>query len=1633
MKAKAKSLWIWLCGIVAALCLITGIWAGTPKFEAFASGATPTVTMEAGASIRKTADEPGIKFTAKIDNYNSSYQYGMLILPESAWGKLGWNNDTDYIDYFNTNGISNYANKICSPYKDEQTGDWKISYSLKNIYGENYAMGFVGVAYTLKDGVYDYADVDMLTNARSIAYVAQMALKYEAGLTVAQKEALKNYTQAGVIVDKNEYMGEGTLGTGGATNVVQADYVARFDVDYVADGNSNETANSFVTKKAYTGGTKVSFKTYIPNDSAVGGWWSVCWTTNPGTVNIYAHTEGNGKALPLEKGSWQNVSFTLPNDSKSYYVYFAGAKGEWGKYGEEGEGYAYIDDFTIGSDTESFSANTNDWIFDINTSSAVSAYEYKKAEISFGASEMFGAYSAKIYVDKIKSDVGLATFVTKEAYEAGSAVSFKYYIPTDVNVGTWAKLCCVADPNNSDIYSNWILDLPISKGEWKEVSITLSSKGYLHFAADVGQWGNKEGYILIDDFTINGETETFDNGIKNSIFAVNIEGAVEEADGYVYVEKELAMKFIPNAGDAVSTITKEAYAAGSTVSFKYYIPAGTTTGWWGIAWHTDANSANNYHAAGIENAIGYKALGTTLGVWTDVSFTLPAGNDSYYLYFGGEVGTGKGNWMLNGENSYILIDDFTVNDVTDTFNGGFENGLFTVKDANRTMLSEDGEGYTGEVATPEELGEIAMKFFFNNGDDGVRARTTNAYAGGSTVEFKYYIQADTAVQWTRFIWDTDTSCNNYADTYTSFGNTAGEWVSWSYTLPSGGPYYLYFGFECGNWKDSSGAPYILFDNFTVNGEVETFNYGVENSAFIILQSNLAGNSAIGEGYVPQPLGAKLTIDLISSEANTPSFITAKAYTLTEETTVTFDYYMTGNTNNKWWTFNWTTSNTVANIYAFVESTATNDGVSLPSNQDSWQTATITVPAGTWYFYFAGAVGEWGEGYVIVDNIQIGDVVSEDFNNGLGIFLDNRSSKPNAITLVDGKPEASVEPDTPVEPDEPIVESDDAYAVENLLRDETKLQDVMANGGYASLISSVEISVEKLPSSMVFLEGSFQYTITGEKQFAISLGNNHFIAITANYVSLYNGTEKLGEIQFVSGETENTLYLALTAGGKVIVKLNNGEYVGLGQMAAAPTFIKLIALGGKGSVAFSSILIEWYKVMYELPENMPTYFSEETIDFTAYAFDSEAMISDAGFQLLADAGFTKTLALLRGRVNGLNYNSPSQAEVERLMVQVNADALAALELAEKYGMKHYVFNEPLYNLERQTAWYDWVDELKDSATYTLSQAFAGHYLADEPTHALSSITTTELEKLVTAYKKYKEAFPDSEAFINLLPNTSTQMLSDTTYKNYVKYYVDNIALDKDGVKGTGYVSFDHYPLEEEGITKTHLRNLELVAELCRDNNLELRAYIKASQSGDSGRNLRATESVNDLYFQIYSALAYGAKEVVYYQFTDHTKMDGTAGDAVISGTSLEKNDVYEWAKQANNEVLAFSSAYMNFTWNSASVFGKTSITQFNNLKSKASAYGYLSDVSSSSASVLVGNFDRNKNTAAQYGDNHAYMVVNYGNPGASTTASAIALTFNGTPKRVLVYENGTPRIESLSDNKLTLNLEVGEGVFVIPLT
>ncbi len=113
-------------------------------------------------------------------------------------------------------------------------------------------------------------------------------------------------------------------------------------------------------------------------------------------------------------------------------------------------------------------------------------------------------------------------------------------------------------------------------------------------------------------------------------------------------------------------------------------------------------------------------------------------------------------------------------------------------------------------------------------------------------------------------------------------------------------------------------------------------------------------------------------------------------------------------------------------------------------------------------------------------------------------------------------------------------------------------------------------------------------------------------------------------------------------------------------------------------------------MYETNEVF--YQSDDQIDFTAYApvtvenwsgsgTSNPNLVTEEQYRYMAEAGFTKSLGLYEGRTgdSGLTFNEKAEK-----------DALAVLQIAQKYGIEYYVLNEKFYNFVRPEINVDFFD-------------------------------------------------------------------------------------------------------------------------------------------------------------------------------------------------------------------------------------------------------------------------------------------------------------------------------------------------------
>lgn len=486
-----------------------------------------------------------------------------------------------------------------------------------------------------------------------------------------------------------------------------------------------------------------------------------------------------------------------------------------------------------------------------------------------------------------------------------------------------------------------------------------------------------------------------------------------------------------------------------------------------------------------------------------------------------------------------------------------------------------------------------------------------------------------------------------------------------------------------------------------------------------------------------------------------------------------------------------------------------------------------------------------------------------------------------------------------------------------------------------------------------------------------------------------------------------------------------------------------------------------------------YTSDEKIDFTAYApvtvenwagsgTSNPNLVTDEQYRYMAEAGFTKSLGLYEGRTGDSGYTSNQKVE---------KDSLAVLKVAEKYGIKYYALNEKFYNFvrpdinieffdltQRNGGFYNrtgelvapadaykylksnWMDlyRAKMSAMfdgntqYIDSPAYGGNFASDEPalpTKVDDGWDYGELEQLyyqILLYNEYMAAnsLYGGEAYVNLNPYANVNEYNRAAYNAMLDYYFEKLA------PLLGYVCYDQYPLNYSGsayVNATHLLNLEIVANYCKQYGVEFRSFLWAKTKAGHGH--RGISRANDLRFQAYANLAFGVREMPYYTYFNYYAPGADGCDSLIDCQTGERTKGYYWAKMVNNEIHSFEQAYLNFQWEGSTYYdvGMKS-KQLSLLETSLSSHKRLVNIGGNT-DVLVGVFT---DEDGQNGATDGFIVMNYADPYYTLKGETdnVVLDFDKAT-HALVYKDGKQYVAKLDNGRLSMYLEAGEGIFVVP--
>ncbi|MBE6687670.1 MAG: hypothetical protein E7588_00145 [Ruminococcaceae bacterium] len=309
-------------------------------------------------------------------------------------------------------------------------------------------------------------------------------------------------------------------------------------------------------------------------------------------------------------------------------------------------------------------------------------------------------------------------------------------------------------------------------------------------------------------------------------------------------------------------------------------------------------------------------------------------------------------------------------------------------------------------------------------------------------------------------------------------------------------------------------------------------------------------------------------------------------------------------------------------------------------------------------------------------------------------------------------------------------------------------------------------------------------------------------------------------------------------------------------------------------------------------------------------------------------------------------------------------------------------------------------------------YAGLSMVDEPGYNL-------FPAIGQGVKEFNALYPDKIAYVNLLPlySSNAQLAEGAgaaaieyyesqkdVYSKYLSEYIANVP--------TNYICADIYPCYTAKKTyKEYVKAIEAVARACRESG---RDFWVVNQCCYWGSNHRATD-VEDIYWQGYTVMSFGAKAIMYYVYASYKGHYETPIDA-----NGEKAPAYYALQQFHNEIKRFEDVYLNYS----------NIGAFNHNYSAETCpwleidqpckFDTITEIKCDKP-LLIGCFESKTDAST------AFTLVNHNDLSAPASAEIGFKVASGT---VTAYINGYPTILVPDENGyFNVTLENGKGVFV----
>lgn len=367
-------------------------------------------------------------------------------------------------------------------------------------------------------------------------------------------------------------------------------------------------------------------------------------------------------------------------------------------------------------------------------------------------------------------------------------------------------------------------------------------------------------------------------------------------------------------------------------------------------------------------------------------------------------------------------------------------------------------------------------------------------------------------------------------------------------------------------------------------------------------------------------------------------------------------------------------------------------------------------------------------------------------------------------------------------------------------------------------------------------------------------------------------------------------------------------------------------------------------------------------------------------------------------------------------------IRALNNCEEVGLEAFIRPHSSYVSKTLTTDPNYYESYFSTIDFHDYPAVKGFYMVDEPVYS-------QFQDLETRYVSwFNNNYGDGnyEIMANLFACHNAMAYaaeSNITYDDYATRFLDILNSSKSRQK---YHSIDYYTLRIDG-TSTFMYETNLLAHIdaatrAANYGFGFAAYVQAFGGEGDGNTYRLPTSFGEINWGLYNILQFGASQIKYFGYRDFEQ-----GNLTCMITEGEPNERYYWVKQANENLKKFEHVLLAYQWQHIYTnVGTGSRLAVNEAFEYVRSYVKpITDVEK-----VVSKYDITLNEFKDKDNNKAFMLFNYDDP-IYKRKNKVVLNF-GNADGVMYYRNGESNIETLTNHEWSVELDSGEGIFVIPL-